>query len=128
MPQLCAVITLTDCLGEIPPPPPIASTTLIVTHYDPAAAGVNCDADCSVLADNLPWSYDDPIAACIMDWFYQWVTIDGLGTFHCRDTGGGIVREWDEDLGMWIIRIDILDPAPGWDWLLIGPGEWRLGR
>ncbi|RMG89620.1 MAG: hypothetical protein D6706_21025, partial [Chloroflexi bacterium] len=80
---------------------------LKISTYDPAEGGINCDHDCSVLADgtqfdvSLYWN----TAACPADWIGRTVAINGIGTFKCRDTGGAIKEHED------FIWIDLMIPS-----------------
>lgn len=85
---------------------------LLVTWYDPARGGINCDADCGVLADGLAWSEMDygRVAACIPEWHYRTITTPA-GSWLCRDTGGGIVVENHPQFGP-VVRVDVLQAGP----------------
>lgn len=72
---------------------------LLVTWYDPALGGINCEPYCdgrfangeAITADHYLGG-SKQTAACIAEWHGLQVTIIRLGTFTCRDRGGAIVR------------------------------------
>lgn len=51
-------------------PPAITEMPVLVTWYDPAQGGVNCDADCGTFADNSPVTEEayGTVTACIPEW------------------------------------------------------------
>ena len=88
---------------------------ILITWYDPKLGGINCDSDCSMLADgsataNAIYYGNAPVstAACLREWIGRTVTIDGLGTFLCRDTGGGIVTKYNEIHQRTVIHLDVM--------------------
>lgn len=107
-------------------PPPITEMPLLVTWYDPNLGGINCDVDCSTFADNSPvtsLAYGQ-VAACIPEWLGAHLTITGLGTFHCRDTGGAITIAYNDYYKEWVIHVDVLEKqTPPWNYEL---RSWQL--
>lgn len=85
---------------------------LYVTHYDPVLGGINCMAPCNqfgtgeVITEGHYYDGRQGAAACIERWRGHVVTIEGLGRFVCKDTGGLIVEKPDR------IHIDILSHHP----------------
>lgn len=78
-----------------------ASKPLIMSEYHPEEGGINCDSDCSVVANGTStWQWRDRGAACIREWTArgQKIMIDGR-VWECVDTGGDIV---ETDTGYWV--------------------------
>lgn len=129
---LCMVMStigiLADfCVEPLPPVPPIEDLPIVVTYYYPDQGGVNCNQDCSILADNQPWDAGDygNVAACPRELFYQHLEIQGFGTVHCRDTGPAVTVRWNDYWQQYVIHVDVLEEV-GVDtynyWLF---DEWR---
>lgn len=114
-------------LGNAAPcPPPITQMPVLVTWYDPALGGVNCDSDCTTYADGTLVTPDDygQVSACIPEWLGASITIDGLGSFMCRDTGASIGVDYNVYYEGWVIYVDILhEEPPDWNYQL---REWQL--
>lgn len=109
-----------------PCPPPITEMPILVTWYDPALGGINCDEDCTTFADGTLVTPDDygRVGACIPEWLGASITIADLGTFECRDTGPSIVIAYNEYYRGWVIHVDILhDKPPEWNYQLY---NWQL--
>lgn len=107
-------------------PPPITDMPVLVTWYDPAQGGINCDVDCGTFADSSPVTPEayGTVSACIPEWLGAELTISGLGTFHCRDTGGSIVVAYNNYYQQWVIHVDVLQTEmPAWNYEL---REWQL--
>lgn len=112
--------------NTIPCPPPITEMPVLVTWYDPALGGINCDADCTTYADGTIVTPDDygQVSACIPEWLGASITIDGIGTFACRDTGSAIVVNYNEYYRGWVIHVDVLhEEPPDWNYQL---RNWQL--
>ena len=112
--------------NTLPCPPPITEMPVLVTWYDPALGGINCDVDCTTYADGTLVTPDDygQVSACIPEWLGASITIDGLGTFACRDTGSAIVVDYNEYYRGWVIHVDILhEEPPDWNYQL---RHWQL--
>lgn len=107
-------------------PPPITEMPVLVTWYDPARGGINCDSDCGTFADSSPVTPEayGNVTACIPEWLGAHLTISGLGTFHCRDTGGAIVIAYNDYYDKWVIHVDVLQShPPEWNYEL---RNWHL--
>lgn len=69
---------------------------LRMSHYDPAAGGINCDADCSTMASGdkvADWVGGRGgvyAAACPQEWGHGTKFTAGGEVFECRDRGGWI--------------------------------------
>ncbi len=109
MTTLCAFALLVT-VESLSCPPPLETMPLLATWYDPALGGINCQEPCNVFADGTAVTEDsyNVTAACLPQWLGRDIVVVGLGTFKCRDTGGGIVVEWNEYYGRWVIRLDVL--------------------
>jgi hypothetical protein len=93
---VCLALLLSGALDSIQPPP-IEEMPLFLSWYDPALClnggnPINCDADPSVMAGGTAVTDDmyGYAAACIPEWFDRTLTIPGIGTRHCLDTGGDV--------------------------------------
>lgn len=127
-----AVITghpATDC---IPPRPPIREMSLLITQYDPAVGGINCDGDCShlsliAMSDGLY----GVAAACPAELvgldFTAMIYHPDIGTRYCLDRGTAVIVEYGLFGGrwQWVVRLDLLESSPhpfnyhligGWDY------------
>ena len=119
-----------------------STSTLKITVYDPAwcdrpGGAINGDGDCSIMADGRGWAVSDygSVAACIDEMHFVGsnqieVTIDGIGTFTCRDRGGAINWQYDRVCECYVTRIDLLwDLEDEWDlWSLYVPADrWSWG-
>jgi len=96
-------------------PPSLHEMPIVTTWYDYALGGINCDSDCSMMADgsasvDATYYGDDIVstAACIQEWVGETVMIDGLGIFRCRDTGGDMIIEFNDVYREWVIHLDVL--------------------
>ena len=78
--------------------------------YQPKFGGINCDSDCSVMSDGLPWDESDygNVGACPKELFYDWIFIDGIGWIHCRDWGEAMTIKYDARFGVTVIPVDVL--------------------
>jgi hypothetical protein len=97
------------CIFPLDPPPPINEKPVLISWYDPAIGGINCDSDCTVFADMTPVTDEayGQVAACPVEWIGKRITIPQVGDYLCRDTGGAIRVTYDDGRG-WHIPIDIL--------------------
>lgn len=95
--------TASAAVGDLP---------ILLTWYNPQLGGINCDSDCSTMADGLGWGVGDygRVAACLPDWLGGYVTVGGY-RLKCRDTGGAIVVEFNEHYGRWVIHVDVLSQS-----------------
>ncbi len=105
---------------------------ILTTWYDPELGGINCQEPCDIYAngerviESHYYGNTDQTAACLPEWLGREITIQGLGTFKCRDTGGAIKVAYSEYFSRMVIHVDIL-AHPGemfcnaclWN-------EWRL--
>lgn len=120
-----------DC---VPERPPLREMPLLITWYDPALRGWNCDDDCSHLS-LVPMSDSlyGVAAACPLELlgYIETAVIyhPEIGTRYCLDTGGAVVVEYGLFGGrwQWVVRLDLLEsePHPLNYYLLTGWGyEW----
>jgi hypothetical protein len=92
----------------------IRDLPILTTWYDPELGGITCAYPCDQYANGervLESHYlggTSQTAACIPSWLGRSVTIEGLGTFRCRDTGGAIVVTYNEYYQQMVIHVDIL--------------------
>ena len=102
----------------------------IVTIYDPALGGINCDEDCKTLATGpLERSMYTQYAACdvqLLGWYVSFPVLDMR--VRCMDTGGAVKAFWSFRDGQCVLPFDILwplteEPAPYWNWWFIE--EWE---
>jgi len=102
-----------------PEPVPLDARPVLVTYYNVnecydelgnTIITINCDSDPGHFADMTAVSEASygTTAACIPQWLGLTLTVIGLGTFTCHDTGGGIVVGYDEYYGVDVIRVDLL--------------------
>jgi len=136
MTAICVSLLLATANGAVcPESVDIESLPVLLTWYDPAQCvnefgavivNINCNHDPFHFADGtavLESSYGTT-AACIPEWLGRDITVIGLGTYRCRDTGGGIVVEWNEYYQQWVIRLDVLSHDPIdrnyclWEWVM----------
>ncbi len=106
-----------------------------LSAYDPAwceQIPTNCDGD-TFLATGAPYEpYYLIGAACPLEWLNRTVTIAGMGSWLCVDTGGAIRPTFRG--GEWFIPIDVLypfagDPRLGENWpigFLLNYSEWSV--
>ena len=112
------LITLTMFL---PTPGPVETKyPAFVNPYDPVLQGINCDSDCSSLANGRKWTEDDygKLAACPPDLMGCYVTFTNdystAGPFLCSDTGGALlepmyVEKFDKTVQHFDILWDLSD-------------------
>jgi hypothetical protein len=115
-------IPITDIALE---PPPYWELPAVMTWYDPSIGGINCDDDCNHVADGTLITEDlyGQIAACDRRLLGHNVTIEGVGTFRCRDTGGMIRPMWSQYYQRWVLYFDImLHESPEYNYWLFE--EW----
>lgn len=107
---------------------------ILPSWYNPSLGGTNCDEDCYHLADGGTWNEGDygHVAACIDEWsmlpgYQPTVVLGCVGSVLCRDAGGAVHVNWNEDWG-WYIPLDILDSGPSvctgsliYDWEIVWP-------
>lgn len=109
---------------------------LLLTGYDPAEGGINCQEPCGQTAlgywiqpDDY-WDGASALAACPPEWLGATVVIENFGTLRCVDTGGAIRRfVYNEYWGQYVSHIDILAVNPKeqpWNYNLITGDNWRL--
>lgn len=102
----------------------------IVTVYDPALGGINCDEDCTTIATGPfeEWMYKN-YAACDVSLLGHYVSFGVLGfSARCMDTGGEVHAMWSLRDQQCVLPFDILwplveEPAPYWNWWFIE--DWR---
>ncbi len=102
----------------------------IVTVYDPALGGINCDGDCTTLATGPfePWMYKK-YAACdesLLGWHTYFPTLDMR--IRCMDNGGDVHAMWSQRDEQCVLPFDVLWPLadegfPYWNWWFIE--DWR---
>lgn len=105
-----------DC---IPPRPPIREMNLLITQYDPAIGGINCDSDCSHLS-LVPMSDSlyGVAAACPAELvgldFTAVISHPDIGTRYCLDRGSAVIVEYGLFGGRWqyVVRVDLLESGP----------------
>lgn len=124
---------VSDC---IPPRPSIRELPLLVTWYNPAMGGLNCDGDCShlSLAPMHPAFYGRA-AACPAEFvgldFTAVVSHPAIGERACLDRGGAVVVEYRYVPGvgwLWLAVVDLLEHGPhptNWQLLYGWRMEWR---
>ena len=112
---------------EPPKQPYYQDLPAVVTWYDPSQGGINCNEDCTTVADGTKVTEDlyGVTAACDRRLLGRIVKIEGIGTFRCRDTGGMIEPTWSRHYQRWILYFDVmLHENPEWNYWLIE--EWRV--
>lgn len=116
MTAICSfmALALLEGIGCPPPRPPLMDMPIVVTYYYPELGGINCNDDCGVLADNLPWDDGDygRVAACPHELFYETIVIPGIGPLLCRDTGPAVKAVLHDAYKEWVFFVDILE-KPG---------------
>ena len=113
-------------------PPPLMDLPIVLTWYDPILCSepggeINCNSDPDHVADGTPVSESlyGVVAACDERLLGSWITIEGIGEFKCRDTGGMIRPTYSEHYGRWILFADImLHENPQWNFFLFE--EWSV--
>jgi len=103
----------------------------IVTVYDPALGGINCDGDCSTLASGPlePYMYTQ-YAACdasLFGWYVYFPVLDLR--VRCMDTGGSVRAFYSHRDQQCVLPFDILwplteDEAPYWNWWFVE--NWEM--
>lgn len=86
----------------------VTTVVAYLSWYDPALGGINCDADCTRLADGSPvaaW-YDRAIACPPEFALGAQIDIPGVGVRECRDRGGAI------QCHLWGCVFDVLTQTP----------------
>lgn len=87
---------------------------LRLSAYDPAwcqEIPTNCDGD-TALGSGLPYEpYYDIAAACPADWYFHTITVDGVGSWECLDTGSALKPTFRN--GEWLIIVEPLHEFPG---------------
>lgn len=92
----------------------LADLPILTTWYDPELGGINCADPCDqyangeIVIESHYFGNENQTAACIPEWLGRSVTIPGLGTFKCRDTGGAIVVAYNKYYKRMVIHVDIL--------------------
>lgn len=113
-------------------PPDWHTLPVLLTVYDPARGGINCDSDCGHWADgtpvNLPEQYM-AVAACIPQIPVDAViSIPGVGRFRCRDRGGAVKVAYNDYWQRWVVHVDIAADVsggyPSWNYQLVQ--GWRV--
>ena len=108
----------------------------IMSVYDPALGGRNCDGDCTTVATGLleDWMYEKA-GACPMELLGATVYIPGIDhSIQCVDTGGAIKAGWSERDNQCVVYFDTLwhleregvtiTGAPYWTWWFIE--DWSV--
>ena len=98
---VCGLLPIEFELEELP---------AIVSVYDPALGGINCDSDCTHFATGIdigPQHYGN-VAACPAELLGGSVSFAGIGEFYCLDTGGAIGRRWSSYYNREVVAFDIL--------------------
>ena len=102
----------------------------IVTVYDPALGGINCDGDCTTIATGPfePWMYKE-YAACDISLLGRYIRFPVLDVrVRCMDTGAAVRARWSQRDERCVIFFDVLwplteEPTPYWNWWFIE--DWR---
>ena len=90
--------------------------------YDPTLGGINCfDNTCDHLGDGTPTADGyGRYAACPVGMYGEWIDIDNVGLWQCRDHGGDVVPKFGEVytasgfVSTWYITVDFLLESPQW--------------
>jgi hypothetical protein len=117
------------CILDDPTTLPVWTAT-----YDPALGGTNCDHDCRYTADgSLASTLYGRGAACPPGWpMGARFTVQGAGSWQCRDRGGSVVPQhgqrfdrWGKRVTGWYIVVDLMshDLVPWWSYRL-RPWNW----
>lgn len=104
-----------------------ASLPVLITWYDPALGGVNCDSECGHFGDGTTVTADDygVTAACLPEWRGATVNLPGIGSFLCRDSGSAIGARWNSYHQTDVIHVDLLlHSEPSYNYYLIY--DWSL--
>ena len=99
----------------------------VVTWYDPARGGINCNEDCTTVADGTKVTEElyGVTAACDQRLLGRIIKIGSIGEFRCRDTGGMIKPTWSKHYQRWVLYFDImLHENPEWNYWLFE--DWRI--
>jgi hypothetical protein len=129
---MLATIAVFICLGLCDPQEPtvlewyqLPQFPVIVSVYDPALGGINCDSSCDTIATGQlePWMYGG-IAACDLRLLRATITIPGIGSYRCLDTGGAIGLRWSAAYQRYVVVFDVLydlvgQEAPAWTYSLV---------
>jgi hypothetical protein len=105
--------------------PPVDPLPIVLSYYNPTLGGINCDSNCSVLADGTLWdeSMSGNVAACLPEWLGYSIRLGvmGLGSVKCRDVGGLIKPYYSRYHGRWVIPVDVLwlGEYPAWNQHLV---------
>lgn len=114
--------------------PPVEELPVLVTYYDPLTCitpdgtievNINCDSDPTRFADGTAVSSANygNTAACIPEWLGREITLEGVGTVTCRDTGGSIAVVYNDYYGRWVIHVDMMLPEePSFNYWLV---DWN---
>jgi len=114
----CSRESQVDLLQDLP---------AVVTYYNPSEGGINCDADCSHVADGTEVTDDlyGASMACDESLLGRTVTLPGIGTFPCKDTGGLVGPGWSHYYGRLVLYFDVmLKEEPSWNFVLLE--DWEL--
>jgi hypothetical protein len=133
------VITLLLAFLIIRPPPgphpfplvPLSDLPALVSVYDPALGGANCDSDCSTVATGPfePEMYGTA-AACPAFLLGATVDLPGLGLFECVDRGSAVSVRWSEVHQQYVIVFDLIwsmadGVVPEWAYGLWTDWSWQ---
>lgn len=124
--NLCIALVMYQDCPVAPPPPALADLPILVTWYNPALGGINCNNDCSTLADGTKWndSHYNNTAACIVR--LRGATLHfGDYAVKCRDSGGMVKISWNDYYQRWVMHVDVLSAEPiGCNYCLYE--KWRV--
>ncbi len=140
---ILAIVAI-HCFGCAPEPPKVPicpglfDYPAIVTVYDPALGGINCDDDCSTVATGLfDESMYEVAGACPSALLGRKIHFPYLDlNLLCVDNGGDIEPTWSERDDRCIVFFDFLWRleeteegellgAPFWNWWLV---DWTLEK
>lgn len=87
----------------------------LLSWYDPALGGINCQEPCHLLGDGTPVEQSYGVMmACPLGLYGRSFSFDGVGTFQCRDHGGDVnvryERRYTSDRGFvddWFVVFDL---------------------
>jgi len=103
-------LSLTGIPCQRPQQPPFDQLPALITYYNPALGGINCDHDCTTVADGsivTDASYG-AWAACDASLLGVVVMLGGVGRVECRDTGGMVRPFWSDYWRAWVLPFDLL--------------------
>ena len=116
-----------------PCPLPAREYPAIISMYDPALGGINCDDDCTTVAMGKFDDYMYKVAgACPKELYGATVHFSYLGMeLHCVDTGPAIEPTYFPQYGMCASYFDLLwplhdEPAP--DWAMWWWNNWNVAE